>query len=59
MLDGTGVFERPGQWLRCALHAHSTVSDGDLSPRALARQYQTAGFDVLAITDHWRLVCRV
>ncbi len=55
MLDGTGVFERPGQWLRCALHAHSTISDGDLSPRALARQYLTAGFDVLAITDHWRL----
>jgi len=49
------VFERPGEWLRCALHTHSTVSDGDLPPKAVARQYATAGFDVLAITDHWRL----
>ena len=57
MLDGTGVFERPGQWLRCALHAHSTISDGDLSPRALARQYLTAGFDVLAITEMPDNIC--
>lgn len=49
------MFQRPGEWLRCALHAHSTVSDGDLPPSAVARQYLTAGFDVLAITDHWRL----
>ncbi|MCX2930479.1 CehA/McbA family metallohydrolase [Mycobacterium sp. CVI_P3] len=55
MLLEPNVFERSGQWLRCALHAHSTVSDGDLAPKALARQYATAGFDVLAITDHWRL----
>lgn len=49
------VFERTGDWLRCALHAHSTISDGDLPPKAVARQYATAGFDVLALTDHWRL----
>ncbi|WP_161976385.1 CehA/McbA family metallohydrolase [Mycolicibacterium sp. CH28] len=55
MLVEPNVFERDGEWLRCALHAHSTVSDGDLPPKALARQYATAGFDVLAITDHWRL----
>ncbi|WP_328353834.1 CehA/McbA family metallohydrolase [Mycobacterium sp. NBC_00419] len=54
-MAGTNVFERDGEWLRCALHAHSTVSDGDLPPKAVARQYATAGFDVLALTDHWRL----
>jgi hypothetical protein len=44
-----------GTWLRCCLHAHTTRSDGDLAPRTLARHYERAGYDVLAITDHWRL----
>jgi predicted metal-dependent phosphoesterase TrpH len=48
-------FEIDGVWLKCALHTHSTESDGDLPPRALAAAYDDAGFDVLAITDHWRL----
>jgi len=50
----TNPFEVEGEWLRCALHTHSTVSDGTLSPRYLAQSYAEAGFDVLAITDHWR-----
>ena len=41
-------------WLRCALHAHTTNSDGDLPPGALAEHYGRARYDVLAITDHWR-----
>jgi hypothetical protein len=46
-------FEADGIWLRCALHAHTTNSDGEMSPAVLARHYERAGFDVLAITDHW------
>jgi hypothetical protein len=47
-------FEAPGGvWLRCALHAHTTNSDGELPPDKLVRHYEWAGFDVLAITDHW------
>jgi hypothetical protein len=46
-------FEGDGVWLRCALHAHTTNSDGELSPDMLVRHYEWAGFDVLAITDHW------
>jgi len=42
-----------GRWLRCALHAHTTSSDGELSPAGLAAHYARAGYDVLAITDHW------
>lgn len=42
-----------GTWLRCALHAHTTRSDGELSPQELVRHYEAADFDVLAITDHW------
>src|SRR5215218_7343036 len=50
MLD---PFTGTGVWLRCALHAHTTNSDGELPPGELVRHYEAAGFDVLAITDHW------
>lgn len=46
-------FESEGEWLRCAFHAHTTNSDGELPPEMLVRHYGWAGFDVLAITDHW------
>jgi predicted metal-dependent phosphoesterase TrpH len=48
-------WTREGTWLRCALHAHTTRSDGELSPRHLAGQVVHAGYDVLAITDYWRI----
>jgi hypothetical protein len=48
------TFAGRGEWLRCALHAHTTRSDGELAPDALASHYSRAGYDVLAITDHWR-----
>ncbi|MGH2934841.1 MAG: CehA/McbA family metallohydrolase [Gaiellaceae bacterium] len=47
------AFEGGGVWLRCALHAHTTNSDGDLPPDKLVRHYEWAGYDALAITDHW------
>lgn len=34
------------------LHAHSTASDGTLSPAALMRRAAAAGVDVMALTDH-------
>jgi hypothetical protein len=46
-------FHGDGVWLRCALHAHTTNSDGELAPELLVRHYEWAGYDVLAITDHW------
>lgn len=42
----------PGVWLRCALHAHTTNSDGWLAPAVLRRYHAVAGYDVLAVTDH-------
>jgi hypothetical protein len=45
-------FAARGTWLRCALHTHTTSSDGELPPAKLVRHYERAGFDVLAITDH-------
>jgi hypothetical protein len=47
------AFQGDGVWLRCALHAHTTNSDGELAPDLLVRHYEWAGYDVLAITDHW------
>ena len=49
----TGPFRGPGSWLRCQLHSHTTNSDGDATPQGLVDHYARAGFDVLAITDHW------
>jgi hypothetical protein len=46
-------FDGAGRWLRCALHAHTTNSDGQLTPAHLAAHYARAGYDVLCITDHW------
>jgi len=34
------------------LHAHSTASDGTLSPSALMRRAHAAGVEVMALTDH-------
>jgi hypothetical protein len=52
-METESPFDRDGIWLRCALHAHTTNSDGELSPARLAAHYARAGYDVLCITDHW------
>lgn len=56
MIDGkvAPFDDEDGVWLRCALHTHTTESDGWLSPTMLRRYHALAGFDVLAITDHDR-----
>jgi predicted metal-dependent phosphoesterase TrpH len=38
--------------MRIDLHAHSTASDGTLSPAELMAEAAAAGLDVVAITDH-------
>lgn len=40
-------------WYKVGLHIHTTLSDGFLSPEQVATKYKNAGFDVIAITDHW------
>jgi hypothetical protein len=49
----TAPWQQTGPWLKCALHAHTTRSDGELEPQGLAEHYARAAYDVLAITDHW------
>lgn len=37
------------------LHAHTTASDGLRTPQQVMDLYQKAGYDFLAITDHWKI----
>ncbi len=39
---------------KVGLHIHTTLSDGSVSPEDSARIYKEAGFDAIAITDHWK-----
>lgn len=55
MEPGLGPFAAEGTWLKAALHTHTSDTDGELRPEAVAAHYEWAGFDVLAITDHWTL----
>lgn len=38
---------------KIGLHLHTTMSDGRVSPEECAKMYKAAGFDAVAITDHW------
>ena len=46
-------FARKGRFWRGNLHTHSTRSDGGLPPEAVADFYTGAGYDFLALTDHF------
>ena len=39
---------------KVALHLHTTLSDGKLTPEEVIRAYKEQGFDAVALTDHWR-----
>lgn len=46
-------FNQPGRFWRGNLHAHSDRSDGALPPARVAELYREAGYDFVAITDHF------
>lgn len=50
------AFAGPGRFWRGGLHAHSDRSDGALSPEAVVDRYRCAGYDFVAVTDHFRAV---
>ncbi len=41
-----------GRFYKANLHAHSTISDGRLTPEELKAAYKSHGYSVLSITDH-------
>jgi hypothetical protein len=46
-------FSLPGRFLRGNLHTHTDRSDGRLSTERVVATYHDAGYDFLAITDHF------
>ncbi|MBI3969667.1 MAG: CehA/McbA family metallohydrolase [Chloroflexi bacterium] len=48
-------FAVPGQWFRGNLHVHTTNSDGAMPPEKLVAHYAYAGWDFIALTDHWKV----
>lgn len=46
-------FDKPGTFWKGNLHTHCTNSDGKLKPEEVCQKYQEAGYDFLAITDHF------
>ena len=54
MLIRQAAFAKKGTFLKGNLHCHTTLSDGKGTPAAVIRQYENAGYDFLAITDHQR-----
>jgi hypothetical protein len=47
-------FEQEGTWYKAALHVHTTTSDGDVDVATRLAQYRKAGYQVVAVTDHWK-----
>jgi hypothetical protein len=47
------VFQQPGRFYRGNLHTHSNLSDGAREPEAVCAHYREAGYDFLALTDHF------
>jgi len=39
---------------KVGLHIHTNLSDGIATPEEAAQKYKAAGFDAIAITDHWK-----
>jgi len=54
-LNSSNPFETAGNWYKANLHAHTTESDGMVSPTHLAGWYRSYGYDILAITDHGKV----
>lgn len=46
-------FDRPGRFFRGNIHAHSTNSDGHVTPERVVEAYRRQGYDFIAVTDHF------
>lgn len=47
-------FDQEGNWYKAALHVHTNTSDGDVEVATRISQYRELGYDVVAVTDHWK-----
>ena len=46
------LLPEDGNFYKANLHAHSTISDGRLTPEELKEAYKSRGYSVLSLTDH-------
>ena len=46
------LLPEKGNFYKANLHSHSTVSDGQLSPRQMKELYKSRGYNILCCTDH-------
>ena len=46
------AFSKEGKWFKGNIHAHTTVTDGTVTPEKQAEDYRAQGYDFLALTDH-------
>lgn len=49
------MIENDGVWLRGNLHMHTQRSDGAFSYEDALTLYENAGYDFVAVTDHWHV----
>lgn len=47
------LFDPGLRFYKGNLHTHTSNSDGRVTPEACMKLYQEAGYDFLALTDHW------
>ena len=47
------MTQKEGVWLRGNLHMHTARSDGKLDYEEAVALYERAGYDFIAVTDHW------
>jgi hypothetical protein len=47
------AFTSPGRFWKGNIHTHSNASDGVRTPDAVCATYREAGYDFLALTDHF------
>ena len=53
MIPQDPAFTAPGRFWKGNIHTHSTASDGVRTPEAVCATYREAGYDFLALTDHF------
>ena len=46
------LLPKEGKFFKANLHAHSTISDGRLTPEEMKKQYMEKGYSIIAYTDH-------
>jgi hypothetical protein len=46
------LLPRNGKFYKANMHAHTTVSDGGLSPEEMKRAFMEQGYSIVAYTDH-------